>query len=160
RAVRAEQRDDLAGGDRQVEVADDRRLVVAGGQRRDLEDVGHSSSAAVAAASSNSEPATSAAALPKYPSTTFRSRRTDAGGPCAITLQTSNTTTKSQIPNTTPMSWSPNNVAVPASTIPRNRLPNSTLSFVSRPAAGSSNNNNRGLAANARATPTSFRCPC
>ena len=58
------------------------------------------------------------------------------------------------------MSWSIRSVAVPASAICRSCRPSSPLSWVSRPAAGSSRHRRRGCIAIARATPTSFRCPC
>ena len=66
---------------------------------------------------------------------------------------------RSQMFITRPMSWSIRSVVVPASAIRRSRWPSSSLSFVSRPAAGSSRQRSRGSIAIARATPTSLRCP-
>ena len=83
-AVRAEQADDLPRPDGQVEAADHRRLVVAGGQSLESQQrVGHCLTAC----------STSAAALPRYASITFSSLRTASGGPCAITFPNSSTTT-------------------------------------------------------------------
>ena len=62
-------------------------------------------------------------------------------------------------PSTRPMSWSMSNIDCPASTSRRSRRPSSSLSCVSRPAAGSSRQTRRGFAASARATPTSLRWP-
>ena len=58
------------------------------------------------------------------------------------------------------MSWSMSSIAVPLSTMLRSRRPSSSLSDVSRPAAGSSRHTTCGRAASARATPTSLRWPC
>ena len=82
--VRAQQRDHLARPDRQVEVADDGRLVVAGRQALERQDVAHAEAISASI---------SAAALPRYASTTRGSRRTASGVPWAITLPNSSTTT-------------------------------------------------------------------
>ena len=58
------------------------------------------------------------------------------------------------------MSWSTSSIAWPASARLRRRRPSSSLSCVSRPAAGSSRQTSRGFATSARAIPTSLRCPC
>src|SRR5262245_58991846 len=86
--VRTEQPDDLTRPDRQLHAADARRLVVTGGQPVDGQQrLAHPCTASSTAAS------TSAAALPRYASITFSSLRTTSGGPCAITLPNSSTTT-------------------------------------------------------------------
>ena len=57
------------------------------------------------------------------------------------------------------MSCSMSRVDCPWSASRRSRAPSSSLSAVSRPAAGSSRQSTSGLAASARATPTSLRWP-
>ena len=96
RAVGAEEGDDLARTDGQVEVAYHRRLVVAAREAVDLEDqVAHVTA---------SVPATSDAALPRYAAITCGSRRTSSGVPAAITFPNSSATTWSEMPSTSPMS--------------------------------------------------------
>ncbi len=74
-AVRAEQGDNLALVDAEVDIADDRGALVAGGQALDRED-GHVATPAV----------------PRYAPMTLGSRRTSSGVPCPITWPNSNTT--------------------------------------------------------------------
>ncbi len=96
-AVGSEQGDDLAGIDVQVEVPQDRGGVVSRREAVELED-----------GNSSHQPADSSsdAAAPRYAVTTLGSARTSVGVPRAITLPNSITTTWSQIPSTSPMSWS------------------------------------------------------
>jgi hypothetical protein len=87
------------------------------------------------------------------------SARTTSAGPSAMTWPNSSTTTRSQMPSTSPMSCSISSIDCPWSARARRQAPSSPLSRVSRPAAGSSRHSSRGLAASARATPTSLRWP-
>src|SRR4051794_1111302 len=93
-AVRSEQRDHPALLDRQCDVTYHRSAVVAGRQLLALEDRAHVVLAPASGAAAASGAATAAAAaFPRYASTTRGSRRTSSGGPFAITLPKSSTTT-------------------------------------------------------------------
>src|SRR5579875_2351361 len=91
---------------------------------------------------------------------TRSSPRTCAGGPCAITLPESSTTTQSQLLSTRPMSWSTSSTAVPELAMPGSSLPSSRLWRVSSPAAGSSRHSSRGRATSARPMPARLRSAC
>ena len=86
RAVGAEQRDDLAGRDRQVHVAHDGGVVVAGRHALDGEErFAHVDSSLISSWICFTLP------LPRYAAMTAGSLRTSSGLPCAMTLPNSST---------------------------------------------------------------------
>ena len=134
-AVRAEQRDDLARADRQVDVADHRRP----GRSRPSGPRAASTASAMARPRSDApgcEPRRPRCRRGR-PRSPAGSRRTASGAPRAITWPNSSTTTSSQIPSTRPMSWSTSSIAWPASTRLaqlRRRAPRSRACRARRPA--------------------------
>ena len=150
--VRAEQRHHLARADGQVEVADHRRPVVAGGQALDAEQgVGQSRRLPAAARPPRSR------GTPRSPAGRGGRRRAcRARSPSRTRARPRSRRSRARAPCRGRRAASP----CPASTTPRRWRASSSLSRVSRPAAGSSRQRSRGSAASARAIPTSLRCPC